>query len=1009
MMRSQSVEPFSPYGIFSPSVESYQMTRCGNLLPSLYTGAMTFSLPLMTYLDPDFTIPVTLEYRFDGYKPGQHSGPVGYGWYLDCGGVITREVRGIPDEGDPDLGVAFDCRVYGWRQAGSYRDSLTLHSGSIYSIRRKNVDYVPVNECISLLEGYDPFSDTPMYSSRTSNGYNLYDTAPDIYHFRFLGHSGDFMMLPDGTVRVFNSDIPHGELSVEFTDDSNSPWHVVITITSADGYAYRFDQEDVSDIPDCNGDRPNRASKSVSAYHLTRITAPNGRYVSLSYTSQKNPVIRPRYGTLLDGVCSSSGVWEEESYYSLFSSIGTDYKWVFMREGSSLLDKVAVSSPSGTAVTDSIMFSYSVSQQNEHLRSCFERADESCFEWLGPPRRLTSVSMYGEDGIADSASLTYINPSFGTQKAFLHSVAGMKTGTYAFDYNLTGFILPPNDTQDTDHWGYWNGSSISDLRDHLVETSWMFNQGEGTEVAVPVVNSDTTYVVVLPDTTVVRRCASHLYDQMTDLAKEANASYSVCGALKAIHYPHGGMSAMEYEPNRVTRRMNVRALEINHRLEPVDSLDASASWVVGGVRVKSIVDTDRRGGSDTTRFSYTDPDAGNRGSGILMAMPKYAEAMQYIHRADAVYENHGMRGMAVVSAIGFNNCCGFTLDRDPHVVYPSVTLSHPDGSSTGHRFSSVADSGREDQYSLQGGLSKHIFGPSDWFEYNSRTPTCMVPSSLDCKNLRGLPLLTIIRDAQGREMRRTEYSYDYDQATIPDLCFNNILTFNLASYSVRSPLLVSTSDTERGVTVIKSHIYNNLGQKNMDRTICAGDTLEIRYRYIHESGVVSPSGYDRLLCDAARVYRAGGTAFLLNAEHYGYGLLHNPNPTRILSRVINEGFDVTGLNDGALFSVAQTLPARTTEFQYGASDHPHRITRISFTGGAFISYNWEGNHICSKSENGASNITEFDWKDLVGLTRMKYSSGLQESYVYDTRNRPWKILDADSSTVSVFHYNLKVQ
>ena len=66
---AQSVEPFSPYGIFSPSVESYQMTRSRNLLPSLYTGAMTFSLPLMTYSDPDFTIPVTLEYSFDGYKP----------------------------------------------------------------------------------------------------------------------------------------------------------------------------------------------------------------------------------------------------------------------------------------------------------------------------------------------------------------------------------------------------------------------------------------------------------------------------------------------------------------------------------------------------------------------------------------------------------------------------------------------------------------------------------------------------------------------------------------------------------------------------------------------------------------------------------------------------------------------------------------------------------------------------------------------------------------------------
>ena len=48
IVRAQSFEPFNPYGIFSPSVETWQMTRYGNLLPSLYTGAMTFSLPLMT-------------------------------------------------------------------------------------------------------------------------------------------------------------------------------------------------------------------------------------------------------------------------------------------------------------------------------------------------------------------------------------------------------------------------------------------------------------------------------------------------------------------------------------------------------------------------------------------------------------------------------------------------------------------------------------------------------------------------------------------------------------------------------------------------------------------------------------------------------------------------------------------------------------------------------------------------------------------------------------------------
>lgn len=1008
-LRAQSVEPFSPYGLFSPSVESYQMTRCGNLLPSLYTGAMTFSLPLMTYSDPDFTIPVTLEYSFDGYKPGQHSGSVGYGWYLDCGGVITREVRGIPDEGDLDRNENYPCLVHGWRQAGSFRNLYDTQAGSIYSIQKRPVDYVPVNECVGLLEGYDPFSDTPMYASSNGVGlgYTLYDTAPDIYHFRFLGHSGDFMMLPDGTVRVYNSDIPHGELSISFTDNENFPWHVIITLTSGDGYEYRFDCEDMSEIPDCNGSRPNRASKSVSAYHLTRITAPNGRSVSFSYLSQRNPVITPRYGTLLDGVCNTNGTWEDEVYYNLFSSNGDVFKWVFTREGSSLLEKISVNERTGQDTTRRIVFRYASSQEDEYDGLYFGHANESCYEWLGTPRLLSSVSMYGRDGLADSATLTYMNAPAGTPKAFLHSVTGMKTGTYSFGYNLSGFTLPPNDTQNTDHWGYWNGSSISDLREHLVETSWMYNQGGGTEVIVQDGHSDSTYVVVLPDTTVVRRCATHLYDQMTDGVKEANPAYALCGALTRIYYPHGGRTIVEYESNKVTRKMNVLATETIRHLEPVDSLDAAATWVVGGVRVKNLVDSTGLEKRDTTRFSYTDPDANGRQSGILMSMPKYAETVQYVHRANASYEYHGMVGMASVTAIGFNNCCGFVLDRDPHVVYPSVTVIHPDGSSTEHRFTSVTDPGRSDSHSSLLGLPKHIFGPSDWFESDTRNPKCMVPASLDCRNLRGQPLSTVVRNAQGQELKRTEYDYSYDQVTLPRLCFNNILTFDLATYVVRSPLLASAVETERGVTVRTDRSYNALGQRKTEQTVCASDTLAVLYRYIHETATPSPSGYDRLLCDAARTRRHDGITYLLAAEHYDYDSLGVSSPTRIISRIVPENTVVTGLGEAALFTATLPLPTEVREFEYLDLAHLHRLTKASLPGGAYVSYTWDGNHIDSKTENDTPNITQFDWKDQIGLEWVKYPSKQESFYEYDFHNRPWKTRDAQGRPESVIHYNLK--
>ena len=64
-LMAQSLEPFSRYGDVSASAESFTMTRHGSLTPSLYTGAMTYCVPIYTYKDEDFEIPISLDYYFD--------------------------------------------------------------------------------------------------------------------------------------------------------------------------------------------------------------------------------------------------------------------------------------------------------------------------------------------------------------------------------------------------------------------------------------------------------------------------------------------------------------------------------------------------------------------------------------------------------------------------------------------------------------------------------------------------------------------------------------------------------------------------------------------------------------------------------------------------------------------------------------------------------------------------------------------------------------------------------
>lgn len=62
---AQDTDPFSYNANIRPSAQAFEMTKYGNLTPSLYTGTFQYSLPIYTYKDEDFEIPVSLDYSFN--------------------------------------------------------------------------------------------------------------------------------------------------------------------------------------------------------------------------------------------------------------------------------------------------------------------------------------------------------------------------------------------------------------------------------------------------------------------------------------------------------------------------------------------------------------------------------------------------------------------------------------------------------------------------------------------------------------------------------------------------------------------------------------------------------------------------------------------------------------------------------------------------------------------------------------------------------------------------------
>ena len=109
----------------SPQVSD--MFRYGNVETSLFTGKLSIAIPIYTLNDPDFDLNIALRYNSEAFKPNKQSGYVGYNWFLEAGGCITREVKNLADEMD--------------RKDATHQ---IPHQGMLVFTKRHNIDNVKI-------------------------------------------------------------------------------------------------------------------------------------------------------------------------------------------------------------------------------------------------------------------------------------------------------------------------------------------------------------------------------------------------------------------------------------------------------------------------------------------------------------------------------------------------------------------------------------------------------------------------------------------------------------------------------------------------------------------------------------------------------------------------------------------------------------------------------------------------------------------------------------------------
>lgn len=244
--------------IVGPSPEAARATKYSDYPVSYGLGLVDVSIPLYVVKSHSLSLPISLCYDSGGIRVDDFSGPVGLGWTLEAGGVITRSVSDVEDES-----------TYGW--ANRWEE-----------------------------DPLDQTFDDPDYLAELADGTR--DTSADIFSYNFCGHKGSFYIdwLSDSLDVIPTSAT---DLIIEVTIDG-------FLITDTEGTQYSFTQSERSARYITASDPvPGVGVTSYSPAYLNPVTA---WYLTEIASMDRTDVISLKYKTYEDFYTKHS--FEPRSY-----------------------------------------------------------------------------------------------------------------------------------------------------------------------------------------------------------------------------------------------------------------------------------------------------------------------------------------------------------------------------------------------------------------------------------------------------------------------------------------------------------------------------------------------------------------------------------------------------------------------------------------------------------------------------------------------------------------------
>lgn len=180
--------------IYPPAPETWEFVKYGEYPVSRETGLTNISIPIHTVTVGELSLPISLSYHASGIKVDQKATWVGLGWNLNAGGVVSRVVKGYPDE-----------LPYGYLNI----------------------------ELPEAKEDFEPYDDLSYQNLKRMMAAE-YDTEPDEFNVNVPGFSAKFYLDPSGKPVVQ----PLSDADIQYEIVAN---HIVtFTCTTPHGVKYKF-------------------------------------------------------------------------------------------------------------------------------------------------------------------------------------------------------------------------------------------------------------------------------------------------------------------------------------------------------------------------------------------------------------------------------------------------------------------------------------------------------------------------------------------------------------------------------------------------------------------------------------------------------------------------------------------------------------------------------------------------------------------------------------------------